>query len=304
MSPDAKSSVTPVRRWLPTLALWVGIAAAVATLIVYRAELHEASAAVSALQWVLALALLLARWLLLVASWHWLLRGFAPGAGGWRASLRQTGYLLAGKYVPGKVFGILARGVDSAAAGHVRQAWTASVLDQILTFAAAVLVGLVLWASAASGQARWLLALPLVIPVLVLSIPLALGAARRLAGLMPRATRWLTPAVAAPGARRNLLAAAGCQVAQTLLVALLIMVLAPHDRIGLAGAYLVSLAGGMALLVLPGGIGAREGLFVSIAAGTLGTTAAVLLAALLRLLLTLGDLIAGLVAMWPRIVRD
>src|SRR5690606_16560486 len=69
-----------------------------------------------------------------------------------------------------------------------------------------------------------------------------------------------------------------------------------HAALGMAGAFLLAVAAGMLVVIAPGGIGVREAALVGLTSAWLDTVQAVFLSALLRILSTMLDLLAGIAA--------
>lgn len=231
-----------------------------------------------------------------VMAWRRYLLAYTGRDPGWRVAARQLGLLLVGKYVPGGVFGFMARLYDQRGGARQPLVW-AGLIEQIVGIAMSVALGGVLYLAAAKGNVVWLALLP-ALPLLALA---GVWVLHRFAARLPR-LRCYADDSQAP-AWSGLLVSITMQLAQLLAWAVLVAVLASelfglggYASFGLAGAFLLAVAAGMLVVFVPGGIGVREAALVGLASYWLVAEQAIFLAALLRLLSSLIDGIAGAVA--------
>ena len=292
-------------RWARRAVLWLGLSLCVYAVWRARAYTGQAIQRVGLATWLAVAVMLVATWGLAVMAWRRYLLAYTAQLQGWRASMRQLGLLLVGKYVPGGVFGFLARLYDEPAAPRERLFW-AGLAEQSVGLAMAIAMGGVLYLAAQRQATAWLL---LVLALPAVAVP-GLRLLQRSAGSLP----WLrqySPGAVLPD-RRQLLLATTLQLSQLLAWAGLILVLVHslfglhgHAALGIAGAFCLAVAAGMLAVFAPGGIGVREATLVVLVSPWLDTKQAIFLSALLRLLGTLLDMFAGaLAALLVRQGRD
>lgn len=209
--------------------------------------------------------------------------------------------LMVGKYVPGKVFGITGRALTLGGGVTARSAITLVLVEQFYLVTGLCVVALTLWLSFVSSTSGWM-----ALPVLLLFV----GWAPRLAGalLAPFAGRlaWVMPdsallaRIAVPDSFRlqalAVVSAASVSFVVWWVPDLLGMPLNGLERVRLVAAYAIAVVAGMAAVVLPGGIGVREGAFVLFAGPVVGGEAAVAMSAILRIITVGVDLVMGILA--------
>lgn len=250
--------------------------------------------------WAPVVLMLMSCWWLAVMAWRSYVLAYTGQALSWRVVMRQLGVLLVGKYVPGGVFGFLARLHDDPLAPHERLFW-AGLVEQIIGVAMPIVLGGVLYLAARRQAIVWLCLVPL-IPLL------AVGGAwllHRFATSLPW-IRGRLGSIQSP-AQRELLTAVVLQLAQQIVWIALVIVLARslfglngYEALGIAGAFWWAVAAGMLAVFVPGGIGVREVVLVGLVSPWLGTAQAVFLSALLRILSSLVDMGAGIAAALAR----
>ena len=220
----------------------------------------------------------------------------------WSETLVGIAALMLGKYLPGKVAGLTGRVLSISSKTGLVSASAVTALEQ-----GYMLAGLIMFSAATSLVLPditiqvWLLALVLIaliaafapkVGVLCLrgpmaQIQLASDVLNVLAGLDARKSlQFLSLAV--------IVAALICAPAW-FLPDLLSIDTAPNTRYILVAAYAISIVGGMMAVILPGGIGAREGIFVLMTQSLLTLEVSIAAAALLRLINVVADLMIGCV---------
>lgn len=216
----------------------------------------------------------------------------------WAEALVGLAALMIGKYVPGKVVGLLGRAATLR--GHAPPAVAAAltVVEQAYVFAG--LVGFAAIASLATGNRVWA---PWLLAAVLLAVVLAPYALRRwMSGIRIESASWREAralcAALAPSVSLRLFVVASLTATSVCLPAwfapeLLGMTLDAAVRLGLVAAYAGAIVLGILAVVLPGGIGAREGAFVVMAQPWLATDEALALAAALRLLNVVADIVFG-----------
>lgn len=275
--------------------LWLGLALCGVALWQTREVATDNLASTGAETWALAALQMLLAWGLAVASWRLYLRAYTGKMCSWRTVIRQTGYLLIGKYVPGGVIGFAARVYDEPDAPRRPLVW-AGVAEQAVNAMMSLCVGAVLYFAAFKSDLVWLACLLFLPPLAVAGV--------RLLHLLSRRLPWLHKHAHHPEPGwRSVACAASLQMIQVMVWAMLLITLAQQVHglgneaaIGVAGAFLIAVAAGMLVVVAPGGVGVREATLIGLSSPWLGIAHAVFLAALLRLLTILLDAFAGIAA--------
>jgi hypothetical protein len=240
-------------------------------------------------------------------------RLLVSGGGGRRLpvhiALEHVGMLQIGKYVPGKIFGIVARASEPVAGFSTRAFLGATLHEQLLSIGCTLLVGATLAITATLTP--WLAVMLMLVVVPAISVAVYPFAWRVAAGVAMRVARRASDdlgALAEPSMRTT----AGVAFAFTLqwlavggLVALMLESQSSDlsSWLAVTSAYALATIGGMLTLVVPGGIGVREVLFVGLAAPAIGQPMAITLAAMLRLVLSAMDLLGGMLAIGIRRAR-
>lgn len=285
-----------LRAWLKRSVLWFGLALCLYALWHLRGLTSDAFDRLGPVAWASIAVLMVAAWLFAVMAWRRFLLAYTERDPGWRAAMRQVGLLLVGKYVPGGVFGFLARMYDEPGGSRLRLLW-AGLAEQVVAIALPLALGGVLYLTAVQRELRWV-GLIIVLPLLgVGGIWLLHGLAARLPWLRARIGGSEAPSSG------QLLYATTVQLIQQLVWVAMVAVLAQelfgldiHASLGVAGAFWWGVSLGMLAVFAPGGIGIREAALVGAASLWLDTPEAILLSALLRLLSTILDAGAGGVA--------
>lgn len=279
--------------------LWLGLLLCGYALWRTRDLGADAFVEMSGVGWLLATLLLLSGWGLAVTSWRFYLHAYTGELPSWRTAIRQQGLLLVGKYVPGGVFGFLARMYDQPRVPRKQLLW-GGLAEQTAGAAMSIAVGGLLYLAAARHNLGWLYLVFLLPPLSVAGICLLHHFALRLPWLRMHVTEtrpeW-----------QRLLPATSTQLMQLLAWVALVAMLAQQlhgisglASLGVAGVFLLAVAAGMIVIIAPGGIGVREATLVGLSSIWLGTTQAIFLAAFLRLLSSLLDGFAGILAAMSR----
>lgn len=240
--------------------------------------------------------LLTAIWWLAVLAWRQYLLAYTGRTTKWRVVMRQLGLLLVGKYIPGGVFGFLARVYDQPEPLRARLVW-AGLAEQAVGLGMSSALGVVLYLAASREALAWVCLVP-ILPLLAVS---AVGLLHRF-GMRAHWLRRYADASALPSFR-DLFLATTTQLMQLAVWGALVFMLARElygvdgfMALGVSSAFLLAVVAGMLVVFTPGGIGVREVAMVGLAAPWLDTAQAVFLAALLRLLSSLLDVFSGGVA--------
>lgn len=273
--------------------LWAGLLLCGYALWRLRGEAGEALAGLGWRGWLAIVALLVLCWGGSVAAWRRYLLAYTARDPGWRVAARQLGLLLVGKYVPGGVFGFLARVYDQPAPERAAVVW-AGIAEQAVGIGLSVALGGVLFLGAESSGVWGVLVLPM--PFVAMA---GVWLLHRCAAFLP----WLRGQADIAPHWPALLHALSLHLLQllawTALIAALAFVLfgmGPHASMGVAGAFLLAVGAGMLVMFMPGGIGVREAVLVALAGRWLDLPQAVMLATLLRLLACMLDVGAGALA--------
>jgi uncharacterized membrane protein YbhN (UPF0104 family) len=245
------------------------------------------------------LAAALGTWLTMV-GWRILLADlgspldFAPASG-----VYFVGQL--GKYLPGSLWSVL---VQADIASHLKVPRRRTAVAGLLALGFALLTGIVVGLPAASylfghrgdGFDAWtLLALPIVVVLLVPRL------VNRLIALLLRLLR--RPPLEHELSGRAVLSSVAIFVLVWLMFGLHTLLLAravagpePHPHLTTAAmtGYALSVSLGMLTVILPAGLGAREGLLTLILATTIPTPAAGAVAIVSRFIVTIIDVVAAL----------
>lgn len=284
------------RTWFRGGVLWLGILLCAYALWRSHGLAGEAISSVGMRTSLGAGGLLVLAWLLTVVTWQRYLQAYMGSATRWSVAARQVGLLLVGKYVPGGVFGFMARLYDQSGVSRLPLFW-AGVIEQTVGVAMSVALGGVLFLAATRENIAWLLLLP-ALPLLAVCGAWML---HRSAMYIP----WLrrqADASTQPAWPRLLLATV-LQLGLLLTWAALVVLLATslfgvdaYALLGLAGAFLLAVGAGMLVVIVPGGIGVRELALIGMASFWLGEVEVIFLTTLLRGLSVVLDVLAGVVA--------
>lgn len=250
--------------------------------------------------WSLLAVLLMLAWVASVAAWRQFVQAVSGRVPDWRSAFRQNGLLLIGKYLPGGVFGFLARLYDDDEVPR-SQAALAGGIEQFVGLSLAIGFGGILYLSAMT-EFYLLLATTLLLPLVALVSVLLVGKA-------VAHSPWLhkrIPDFPALNVVRLLTAAYLLLLVQILWAGIaseLVQALfgiGINKSVGIAGSFGLSVAAGMLVFVMPGGIIVREGTMIALMSPWLGAESALLLAAILRLANFGLDIIAGVVGFFCR----
>lgn len=247
--------------------------------------------------WSLLALLLMLAWAASVAAWRQFVHAVSGSAPDWRSAFRQSGLLLTGKYLPGGVFGFVARLYDDDH-GSRHQLMIAGLLEQIVSLGMTIAFGGLLYFAAIDRSAHALI-LALLLPFLALIGVLCVGkAAGRVTKLQEKFSGFPPLDVARfLGAAYLALLVQGTWAAIVFVLAWALFGIDPGFAMGVAGAFGLSVGAGIVIFIAPGGIGVREGAMMALASSWLGADSALLLAAILRIANVGMDLCAGLVAL-------
>lgn len=282
--------------WAKRVVLWLGLLLCVYAVWRARGVAGDAIARIGLMIWAAVVLMLILCWWLSVMAWRGYVRAYTGRPLDWRIAMRQLGLLLVGKYIPGGVFGFLARLHDDPLAPRERLFW-AGLVEQIIGVAMPAVLGSVLYLAARQQAYAWL--------GLISSLPLLAVGGAWLLHRFATGLQWLGRRVGAirSPAWRQLLSATTLQLAQQLVWAALVIALTQslfgldgYSALGVAGAFWWAVAVGMLAVFAPGGIGVREIALIGLASPWLDMKQAIFLSALLRILSSVMDVGAGVIA--------
>jgi uncharacterized membrane protein YbhN (UPF0104 family) len=204
-----------------------------------------------------------------------------------------------GKYVPVMIGGFLARISANAGSFSTRRIVIATTVEQIGAMGSALVIGIDCYV-----VVRW----PVLAPVAILAslsivwfTPSLLAIISMLYVRLRGAFGMKSVAAAGSPDSGALRTALVFQYVQMLVMVVFVCTvilqvfpdLSLRSSALMAGAYLISIVAGIAVVFLPGGMGVREAVFVGLASGEIATAEALQLALALRIAMSLLDLAAG-----------
>jgi uncharacterized membrane protein YbhN (UPF0104 family) len=220
----------------------------------------------------------------------------------WRETLVGIAALMLGKYVPGKVAGLTGRMLTIIDRIGLAPASFVTSLEQIY-----LLSGLVIFAVIASvafpdaNAQSWMFFasfMALVVAVgpriFILSLEF-FGKKTRFTSIFRAVLDELDPLTSFGFMSLGVIIAALICTPAWFLPDILSLEVPPDARALLVAAYAIAIVGGMMTLILPGGIGAREGAFVLLTQSMLTLEVSIAAAALLRIINVVADLMIGFV---------
>lgn len=302
MSPPSRRTAR-WRRTVLQLMLWGGLALCAIAVATYWNECRELLQGIGPVGVVFLVLTFGLIWKLAVLSWQRVVAACADEAITTSVAARHLALLLLGKYLPGGVWGFVARLTDSAEHRPWSNMIAAGFCEQwlgLVSLSALSGIGLL---AATHKQEAWLMAL-LMVPAIAIATLVPLQ--RAMWGIGNRLPpRWRFEGwgrVPISSNRAMWEAAVISSLQQGLVLGVVAGVAASgfamtvEAAIAVASSYGVAVCAGILVFFVPGGIIVREALFVGLSAPWLQSAQAVALAAGLRLVFTLFDLVAGLLA--------
>jgi glycosyltransferase 2 family protein len=222
----------------------------------------------------------------------------------WRDTLVGIAALMLGKYLPGKIAGLAGRALTISGKTGMVSAGFISAIEQAYVLAGlVVLSSLSVLALSDEVSSLWVWAAPIVTLIVVIapSLPKFVTggyiARWKWASDLQAVTRGIKPLFSFRLLTIAVLIAVGVCAPAWFLSEILSIDLAHQERLILVAAYSMSIMAGMATLILPGGIGVREGSFVLLTQSILTLEGSMAAAALLRLINVAADLLIGMVGL-------
>lgn len=247
-------------------------------------------------------------WLALALGWRETVACCAHVRIGLRDALAHLGLFTAGKYLPGKVWGALARGTRLGQAGStLGGAAQATLVEQVLVFHSATALCALIGAWTLGDAWR----LPLVAVALILLLAgwpigrIGISTARAILVLLrPQMETAATPALSAPAYMRLFAIYALAWLLHGLVLVCVAAAFLGHEPEARLVASMV-FANAAAMLVgfiavfAPAGIGVRDATLASLLAVSMPLADAALLAIVARMFSVAADLVAGALAVLP-----
>ncbi len=244
-------------------------------------------------------------WVLFAGVWQHNLRMTVGVPIGFLVALRHSAMLLVGKYLPGKIWGVVARERDLASTGCTsQQVYTATYIEQLLTLHSGAVLGL--WALFLIDRPGWWQASLLALSVVsLIIIPQSHRLLMRWLG-DGLGSRWQGTARLLDNLSLSVVSYvklfAGYLLQWLALGSILVTLQLVTTGVWPAGPQLVLLVGvnaiamiaGFLALFSPGGIGIREGVMVALLTPSLGLSQAMILSIMMRLVMVVADLLIGI----------
>jgi hypothetical protein len=240
-----------------------------------------------------------------VTTWETALRMLCGLRTGFSTAFVHVAFVLIGKYVPGKIWGLVGRHyLLKRIGGNDLELLRAAMIEQFLLIHSGLTVG-----SLALGFALLIPAPALLVGLIILGAVLL---SPPVFAIVMRFTMMLASSI--PAIKRRLahsgdLTLSNCQYMTLIslhclswitigsivcLIALFLEIeLTLQQHLIVGGAFVLAVNAGFFLLLAPGGIGVREGVFIALVAPTLGAEAAIIIAVTHRLFITLYDIAVG-----------
>lgn len=251
-------------------------------------------------------------WLTIAFAWKWNLSVTAGVSIPLASAFRHAAMLLLGKYLPGKIWGVLARGQDAMINQRLAgsNVYAATYLEQLISIHAGLVVGVatltLLVPDLALRAVLWI--------VVVLSVFIIPFVHKFIKDLTPERfrrryvflqTMMSKVTLSTPDYTRltcvYLLEWVAMGLVLVLVVALVTGEVPPRiDAFLYLGVNSLAMIAGFLALFAPGGIGVREGVIVALISPRLGLETALMISVTMRLVTVAADFVAGAIAMLLR----
>lgn len=290
-------------RLLTALSAAVGVAVLVLGVVLVADRWDEVSAALARIGWVAALACLLLTTAGVVATgecWRaWLTSlGGTPAA----STAHRVFYVTqAGKYVPGSLWPVLAQAVLARRYGVPRPAMVgAATLFLLLHTVTGAVVGVVGVGAGLASRWAWLV-VPVVVGGVLVLLPPVLGRLLRALARWRPSLATASPGWSATGRAVALMMLAWACYGVATWVLLRPLGPGPEGLPLAVGGYALAWVVGFLAFAAPAGVGAREAVLVAVLGPLVGVSAALSVALVSRVALTVADL--GLAAASAGVLR-
>lgn len=247
-------------------------------------------------------------WVVLAGVWQFNLRLTMGQRISLLAAFRQIVMLLMGKYLPGKVWGVFARGGDASVLEQVpaSDSYAAAYLEQLISVHAGFMFGLALLTLAYPAEVWigivFLFSLPSLVIVPKFHHRLLKWSSGLLLKKYSSMLKIVESTVISVVDYGRLFLAYLCEwvVTGLMLVAVQLAITgvwpAGELFVLLLGSYAIAMVVGFIAIFAPGGIGVREGVMVALLTPNLGFESATVLALAMRVVTVSADLVAGVIA--------
>ena len=282
------------RKLLVAGVFWLALIACAALLQRHFSEISGLFARLGVQGVCLVTALLALSWWALVTAWSRIVLLYSGEPLSLSRSARHLSLLLLGKYLPGGIWGFAARLADTPERQRMSALVVAGAFEQWIGLSTLAVMGSLGWLHASTGYPVLLL-LPAVPYMAVAGWRLLAAATLRMRRLVPRripaasgnasvhSSRLIGPAILTAIHQ-------GAQLGMVAALSGMGLGLSWGDAWLVSSLYGLATTVGILVVVVPGGIVVREGVFVALAADVLGGDQALAFAALVRLLLAGFDL--------------
>jgi hypothetical protein len=231
-------------------------------------------------------------WWCAIMTWRNLVKSFFGINLHFVDSARHFAKLQIGKYVPGGIWGFLARQNDAAMPEFGQKSFFVGAAEQLLGLFCVAMVGASVYSSALTKNYFFIL--------VIFIIPWLNQYFLQVSFYMISQIRYFTNI---EYNRYNIIVASIYGVFQQIVTLALLVYFADSllqifgwDAFVLTGAYLISVVIGMLFVFAPGGIFVREAVFVFLAQDSIGTNDALIYASSLRILFFLADILYAILA--------
>lgn len=303
---DANTRNPAPRKWWRyalTATFWLGLVSCIWVLAANWQASADALHRIPGALWLVLLVLLGCFWYSSIAVWRSAVQVHGIPRPGFADAASHLALLLLGKYLPGGVWGFLARHASLQA--HGAQALVAGLFEQYLGLVTLFLVAAVLYL-AVEVHAMAMLFVPVIPFVTGLGWRTLVGAANAVHARLPAK---LTLVREAPGLAPSAAFHAGSlsvvmQLAQLAFIAAFAhwgLQLAWLPSVAIAAVYGIAIVVGILSILVPGGIGVREATFLLLCGSQLKGADAIAFLAALRLVFTVFDGATGVVAYAARL---
>lgn len=301
MSAPSSSVYMRLRRAILWTLLWVGLALCAAAVVRYGEESRDLLVDIGMAGLAGIFLLMLVAWMLAVASWRLVVAANAGEALSYSVAARHLALLLLGKYLPGGAWGFIARWTDSARDRSGARMFAAGICEQWLGLVSLSLLAGLGFLAAYVDRPEWLL-LGVFIPITtVATLILPYWGMRLFTGVLP--PHWRDLSVPTKASKKLFYSAAVLTTLQQTMLLMIVGLVAGSaftldmsTALAIASTYGLAVVGGILVVFMPGGILVREGIFLWAASQLLDTQQAIAMVAILRLMFTAFDLLAGVLA--------
>lgn len=296
------------RRLILVLLFWLGLGLCASALIKYWGESQSLLENIGLAGAAVASILLSASWWLAMESWRLIVKAYSGQGLSRRNASRHLSLLLLGKYIPGGIWGFAARLADSSSSRSMPVMVASGLFEQWCGFASVTILSAVVLGAVFYEVPIALAGCAFVSAAVIIGWELV----RRVLGWVGNhtPTRWRNfGSEAICATPTHLWGIASVVELQQILQFFAVAYLA-HKAFSLdmatagavAACYGLAIAIGLAAIVAPGGMLVREAAFVAISSNWLPYPQAIAFAAVMRLVFTCFDFMAGFAAIGMQLI--